>query len=111
MDEISGFQVIFLYLQYTNMAIKKNPHAKIFWKVAFSIILIVYFNILKSKVLVHFVDPTARFGRGVPDIYRFDLTHILRSGKTNLRKIKARFFQNAEVQCHTLRLQHLVEYL
>ena len=67
MDEISGFQVIFLYLQYTNMAIKKNPHAKIFWKVAFSIILIVYFNILKSKVLVHFVDPTARFGRGVSD--------------------------------------------
>ena len=65
MDEISGFQVIFLYLQYTNMAIKKNPHAKIFWKVAFSIILIVYFNILKSKVLVHFIDPTARFGRGV----------------------------------------------
>ena len=65
MDEISGFQVIFLYLQYTNMAIKKNPQAKIFWKVAFSIILIVYFNILKSKVLVHFVDPTARFGRGV----------------------------------------------
>ena len=71
MDEISGFQVIFLYLQYTNMAIKKNPHAKIFWKVAFSIILIVYFNILKSKVLVHFVDPTARFGRGVSDVAGF----------------------------------------
>ena len=53
MDEINGFQVIFLYLQYTNMAIKKNPQAKRFWNVAFSIIFIVYFNILKSKVLVH----------------------------------------------------------
>ena len=77
MDEISGFQVIFLYLQYTNMAIKKNPHAKIFWKVAFSIILIVYFNILKSKVLVHFVDPTARFGRGVRATFNFYLMNAL----------------------------------
>ena len=76
MDEISGFQVIFLYLQYTNMAIKKNPHAKIFWKVAFSIILIVYFNILKSKVLVHFVDPTARFGRGVVNARKITIVEL-----------------------------------
>ena len=39
--------------------------AGIFGKVAFFIIFMVYFNILKSKVLVHWIDPTAQFGRGV----------------------------------------------
>ena len=39
--------------------------AGIFGKVAFCIIFIIYFNILMSKVLVHWIDPTARFRCGV----------------------------------------------
>ena len=39
--------------------------ARIFGKVAFSIIFIIYSNILKSKVLVHWIEPTARFRHGV----------------------------------------------
>ena len=31
----------------------------------FFIIFMVYFNILKSKVMVHWIEPTARFGYGV----------------------------------------------
>ena len=37
----------------------------IFGKVAIFIIFMVYLNILKSKVLVHWIEPTAQFRRGV----------------------------------------------
>ena len=40
-------------------------YARRFCKVAFFIIFMIYFNILGSKVLVHWIEPIARFGRSV----------------------------------------------
>ena len=61
--------MIFLFLYHLKIGaswlVNGFVQAGIFGKVAFFIIFMVYFNILKSKVLVHWIDPTARFGRGV----------------------------------------------
>ena len=37
------------------------------WQIGifYYILFMIYFNILKSNVLVHWIDPTARFGHGV----------------------------------------------
>ena len=50
------------------MLVKGFVHTRKFGKLAFFIIFMVYFNILKSKVLVHWIEPTARFRRGVLEI-------------------------------------------
>ena len=61
--------MIFLFLYHLKIGagwlVNGFMQARIFGKVAFFIIFMVYFNILKSKVLVHRIDPTALFGRGV----------------------------------------------
>ena len=44
---------------------KKLVHAIRFGKLAFFTIFMLYFNILSSKVLVHWVEPIARFSHGV----------------------------------------------
>ena len=61
--------MIFLFLYHLKIGgillVNGFAQSGIFGKVVFIIIFTVYFNILKSKVLVHLIDPTARFGHCV----------------------------------------------
>ena len=65
----ANFWMIFLFLCHLKIGaswlVNAFAQAGIFGKVAFFIIFMVYFNILKSKVLIHWIEPTTRFGRCV----------------------------------------------